>query len=63
MGNQALRALVLLTYLYFENISLGLFKEIGARGLGIGVIFSIMAGQTLLKLHRKDLLTFHLNIK
>ena len=39
MGNQALRALVLLTVLYCENFSLGLFKETGALGLGIGVVF------------------------
>ena len=63
MGNQALRPLVLLTILYFENTSLGLIKEIGPMGLGIVVIFQIIPRQTSLKLHWKGLLTFHLNIK
>ena len=39
MGNQALRALELLTILRSENISLGLFKEIGALDLGIIIVF------------------------
>ena len=39
MGIQALWSFVLLTMLDFENFWFGVFKEIGALGLGIGVIF------------------------